>query len=181
MIHGYIRSWKNFSYVILVQVSKHKIYIYIQEKTVWLHKTEVIESNVDDGRWFFEKKGRSKFTVRSRSGCLTRYNIYIYLLLSHLLCTDAHLCLQKKEKRTPSVQARKLEISPNFFYIYSVSKLRAHVPHSCVYARIHAAGKVEEWGGRRDTVAFSTLQPMQQWRLGIGGSSSAQCAADVFI
>lgn len=107
--------------------------------------------------------------------------IYIYLLLSHLLCTDAHLCLQKKEKRTPSVQARKLEISPNFFYIYSVSKLRAHVPHSCVCARIHAAGKVEEWGGRRDTVAFSTLQPMQQWRLGIGGSSSAQCAADVFI
>lgn len=94
--------------------------------------------------------------------------IHVYIYTSSRTYSCAHLCSQKKEKRTPSVQARKFEISPNFFYIYSVSKLRApRPPFVCI--RACTGKKVEEWGGRRAgyTVAFSTLQPMQQWRLGI--------------
>lgn len=148
-----------------------------------IDKTEVIESGFHSTVIFRKEKGRSKFTVRSPSGCLTRYNTY---LLSHLLCTGAHLCLQKKEKRRTPSEGRpgnsKFRLASS---VDSISKLRAHVhvPHPCVYAYTHGreGGGRMGWKKGRDTVAFSTLQPMQQWRLRNGGSRPAQCAADVFI
>lgn len=123
---------------------------------------------MDDGRWFFEKKGRSKFTVRSRSGCLTRYNIYIYISSSrtYSVPTRTCACKRKKNERPPCRPGNwKFRLTSSISILY-----QSYVPTSPirVYTRVYT--RQGRWKNGVEEGTRSRFQRCNQCNNGDSGS-----------
>lgn len=123
---------------------------------------------MDDGRWFFEKKGRSKFTVRSPSGCLTRYNIYIYISSSctYSVPTRTCACKRKKNERPPCRPGNwKFRLTSSISILY-----QSYVPTSPirVYTRVYT--RQGRWKNGVEEGTRSRFQRCNQCNNGDSGS-----------
>lgn len=125
---------------------------------------------MDDGRWFFEKKGRSKFTVRSPSGCLTRYNIYIYIYISssrtYSVPTRTCACKRKKNERPPCRPGNwKFRLTSSISILY-----QSYVPTSPirVYTRVYT--RQGRWKNGVEEGTRSRFQRCNQCNNGDSGS-----------